>query len=116
MICNNKVGISDSRFDLWEEVHAFSFFTSAVQHRALREGSALANALGKSTLASNYASQGDRVLCFLQVRDLAQSYATCLSMTVFLELVLGIYSCQPWSAALQRRCQYRSCVYSHLRR
>ena len=100
MICNNKVGISDSRFDLWEEVHAFSFFTSAVQHRALREGSALANALGKSTLASNY----------------AQSYATCLSMTVFLELVLGIYSCQPWSAALQRRCQYRSCVYSHLRR
>ncbi|KAL4081245.1 glycoside hydrolase family 15 protein [Scleroderma citrinum] len=57
---------NSSTFDLWEEVRAFSFFTSAVQHRALREGVTLAKSLGKSTQASNYASQSDRVLCFLQ--------------------------------------------------
>ncbi|KAG6334061.1 hypothetical protein ID866_5024 [Astraeus odoratus] len=55
-----------STFDLWEEVFAYSFFTSAVQHRALREGSQLANVLGQPSLASNYASQADKLLCFLQ--------------------------------------------------
>ncbi|KAI6009005.1 carbohydrate-binding module family 20 protein [Pisolithus microcarpus] len=55
-----------STYDLWEEVYAYSFFTSAVQHRALREGSALAATLGHSDLESNYASQADRLLCFLQ--------------------------------------------------
>ncbi|KAI6151403.1 glycoside hydrolase family 15 protein [Pisolithus thermaeus] len=55
-----------STYDLWEEVYALSFFTSAVQHRALREGSALATTLGHSDLAANYAFQADHLLCFLQ--------------------------------------------------
>ncbi|KAI6016242.1 glycoside hydrolase family 15 protein [Pisolithus marmoratus] len=55
-----------STYDLWEEVYALSFFTSAVQHRSLREGSALATTLGHSGLANDYASQADSLLCFLQ--------------------------------------------------
>ncbi|KAI9835354.1 MAG: hypothetical protein M1838_005322, partial [Thelocarpon superellum] len=51
-------------FDLWEEVDGSSFFTLAVQHRALVEGSALAEALGTS--CSNCVSQAPQVLCFLQ--------------------------------------------------
>lgn len=63
-----------STYDLWEEVYAYSFFTSAVQHRALREGSALAATLGHSDLESNYASQADRLLCFLQVGVMLLTY------------------------------------------
>ncbi|KAF7298796.1 Glucoamylase [Mycena indigotica] len=51
-------------FDLWEEVSASSFFTTAVQHRSLREGAALAKALGQN--ASAYITQADNALCFLQ--------------------------------------------------
>ncbi|ORY19259.1 1, 4-alpha-D-glucan glucohydrolase [Clohesyomyces aquaticus] len=51
-------------FDLWEEVSGSSFFTTAVQHRALVEGSALAKKLGFST--ANYDTQAPNVLCFLQ--------------------------------------------------
>ncbi|KAI0541639.1 glycoside hydrolase family 15 protein [Xylaria digitata] len=51
-------------FDLWEEVNGSSFFTVAAQHRALIEGSALAESLGTSCSAcDNIAPQ---VLCFLQ--------------------------------------------------
>ncbi|KAJ3483035.1 hypothetical protein NLI96_g6578 [Meripilus lineatus] len=51
-------------FDLWEEVSSSSFFTTAVQHRALREGSALASAIGQAN--SNYDTQAANILCFLQ--------------------------------------------------
>ncbi|KAJ7636912.1 glycoside hydrolase family 15 protein [Roridomyces roridus] len=51
-------------FDLWEEVDSSSFFTTAVQHRALRQGAALAAALGQD--ASTYAAQADNAFCFLQ--------------------------------------------------
>ena len=51
-------------FDLWEEVNGSSFFTLAVQHRALVEGSALAKAVGTS--CSNCDSQAPQILCFLQ--------------------------------------------------
>ncbi|KAK7690218.1 hypothetical protein QCA50_006870 [Cerrena zonata] len=53
-------------FDLWEEVNSSSFFTTAVQHRALREGSALATAIGQTSVVSNYNAQAANVLCFLQ--------------------------------------------------
>lgn len=53
-------------FDLWEEVSGSSFFTTAVQHRALREGATFATALGDSTRASTYTAQAANVLCFLQ--------------------------------------------------
>ncbi|KAF7314538.1 Glucoamylase [Mycena kentingensis (nom. inval.)] len=51
-------------FDLWEEVSSSSFFTTAAQHRALREGATLAKALGQD--ASAYTTQAANALCFLQ--------------------------------------------------
>ena len=58
---------NQTTFDLWEEVNSSSFFTTAVQHRALREGSALATAIGQTSVVSNYNAQAANVLCFLQV-------------------------------------------------
>ncbi|KII86105.1 glycoside hydrolase family 15 protein [Plicaturopsis crispa FD-325 SS-3] len=54
-----------STFDLWEEVNSSSFFTTAVQHRALREGVRLATTLGQ-TNTSSYTTQANNLLCFLQ--------------------------------------------------
>lgn len=51
-------------FDLWEEVDGSSFFTTAVQHRALVEGNALAVQIGKT--CSNCLAQAAQILCFLQ--------------------------------------------------
>ena len=51
-------------FDLWEEVDGSSFFTIAVQHRALVEGSSIASQIGKSCAGCD--SQAPQVLCFLQ--------------------------------------------------
>lgn len=51
-------------FDLWEEVQGSSFFTIAVQHRALVEGTWLASHI--STSCANCVSQAPQVLCFLQ--------------------------------------------------
>ncbi|KAJ7432802.1 glycoside hydrolase family 15 protein [Mycena galericulata] len=51
-------------FDLWEEIESSSFFTTAVQHRSLRQGAALATALGQT--ATTYTTQANNVLCFLQ--------------------------------------------------
>lgn len=53
-------------FDLWEEVSSSSFFTTAVQHRALREGAALASKIGQTAAVSVYHAQADNILCFLQ--------------------------------------------------
>ncbi|KAH7107607.1 glucoamylase [Auriculariales sp. MPI-PUGE-AT-0066] len=53
-------------FDLWEEISSSSFFTTAVQHRSLREGIALAGKLGNSTDVSTWTTQASNVLCFLQ--------------------------------------------------
>lgn len=55
---------NNTGFDLWEEVGGSSFFTLAVQHRALVQGSSLAKKLGKSCPACD--SQAPQVLCFLQ--------------------------------------------------
>ncbi|KAL9601324.1 MAG: hypothetical protein Q9219_002619 [cf. Caloplaca sp. 3 TL-2023] len=51
-------------FDLWEEVDGSSFFTTAVQHRALVEGKVLAQQIGKA--CSSCESQAPQILCFLQ--------------------------------------------------
>jgi glucoamylase len=54
-------------FDLWEEVNGASFFTTAVQHRALREGIALATALGDpASTVSTWTTQASNIFCFLQ--------------------------------------------------
>ncbi|GAW02259.1 glycoside hydrolase family 15 protein [Lentinula edodes] len=57
----NKTG-----FDLWEEVSSSSFWTTAAQHRALRQGAELAKTLSKDDLAESYSTQADNALCFLQ--------------------------------------------------
>ncbi|KAJ5563796.1 hypothetical protein N7513_000038 [Penicillium frequentans] len=51
-------------YDLWEEVSGSSFFTIAVQHRALVEGSKFAASVGST--CSYCDSQAPQVLCFLQ--------------------------------------------------
>jgi glucoamylase len=58
---------NQTTFDLWEEVNSSSFFTTAVQHRALRQGAALANAIGQTSVVSGYTTQAQNILCFLQV-------------------------------------------------
>ena len=55
------------RFDLWEEINSTSFFTTAVQHRALREGSELAFRLERHAESRDYDIQAEGVLCFMQV-------------------------------------------------
>ncbi|KAJ5212773.1 uncharacterized protein N7498_004419 [Penicillium cinerascens] len=55
---------NNTGFDLWEEVSGSSFFTIAVQHRALVEGSKFASQVGSS--CSYCDSQAPQVLCFLQ--------------------------------------------------
>jgi glucoamylase len=57
---------NQSTFDLWEEVSSSSFFTTAVQHRSLRQGVALANAIGQTSVVSDYTTQANNLLCFLQ--------------------------------------------------
>ncbi|KAB8303036.1 hypothetical protein EYC80_004490 [Monilinia laxa] len=53
-----------SGYDLWEEINGSSFFTTAVQHRALVEGAKFATALGES--CPDCESQAPEVLCMLQ--------------------------------------------------
>lgn len=57
---------NETTFDLWEELQSSSFFTTAVQHRSLREGSALATAIKETSVVSGYDTQADNLLCFLQ--------------------------------------------------
>jgi glucoamylase len=58
---------NQTTFDLWEEISSSSFFTTAVQHRSLREGSALATAIGQTSVVDGYNTQAANLLCFLQV-------------------------------------------------
>ncbi|TFK52523.1 glucoamylase [Heliocybe sulcata] len=57
---------NQTTFDLWEEVSSSSFFTTAVQHRALREGAAFATTIGQTSSVSSYTTQANNLLCFLQ--------------------------------------------------
>ena len=66
-----------SSFDLWEEINSSSFFTTAVQHRALREGVALAQKLGQTDVISEYNDQAANLLCFQQVRVSHTIYRLC---------------------------------------
>ncbi|KAG6857730.1 hypothetical protein H0H87_004146 [Tephrocybe sp. NHM501043] len=63
-------------FDLWEEVNSSSFFATAVQHRALRQGAALATSLGQTSVASGYTTQASNALCFLQSYWSSSGYIT----------------------------------------
>ncbi|KAJ4483734.1 glucoamylase [Lentinula aciculospora] len=57
---------NQTTFDLWEEVDSSSFFTTAVQHRSLRQGIQLANAIGQTSVVSSWTTQAGNLLCFLQ--------------------------------------------------
>lgn len=54
---------NETGFDLWEEVEGTSFFTTAVQFKALVEGAAFAEALGETCDSCSVAPQ---ILCHLQ--------------------------------------------------
>ena len=51
-------------YDLWEEVKGSSFFTTAVQYRALIEGATFAKSINKT--CDGCVSQAPNALCFLQ--------------------------------------------------
>lgn len=51
-------------FDLWEEINGSSFFTISATHRALVEGAALAQRLGKT--CDGCAAAAPQALCFLK--------------------------------------------------
>ncbi|KAG8856251.1 hypothetical protein FRB96_006563 [Tulasnella sp. 330] len=57
---------NNTGYDLWEEVNGSSFFTIAVQHRALRQGAAFATVMGDTTRHTTYTTQAANLLCFLQ--------------------------------------------------
>ncbi|KAF8271969.1 glucoamylase [Lactarius quietus] len=57
---------NQTTFDLWEEIDSSSFFTTAVQHRALRQGSELATSIGQTASIGTYDTQAANILCFLQ--------------------------------------------------
>ncbi|EIM85945.1 glucoamylase [Stereum hirsutum FP-91666 SS1] len=57
---------NQTTYDLWEEVSSSSFFTTAVQHRALRQGATFATLIGQTSVVSNYQTQAANLLCFLQ--------------------------------------------------
>jgi glucoamylase len=57
---------NQTTFDLWEEVSSASYWTTAVQHRALRQGASLASSIGQSLIASTFSTQADNILCFMQ--------------------------------------------------
>ncbi|TFL07038.1 glucoamylase [Pterulicium gracile] len=57
---------NNTGFDLWEEVSSSSYFTTAAQHRALREGVTLAKALGQTAVVADYEKQAANTLCFMQ--------------------------------------------------
>ncbi|KAK1229133.1 glycoside hydrolase 15 protein [Marasmius sp. AFHP31] len=67
---------NQTTFDLWEEVSSSSFFTTAVQHRALRQGAALATKLGKTSVVQGYNTQAANTLCFLQSYWNTQGFIT----------------------------------------
>lgn len=51
-------------FDLWEEINGSSFFTIAVQHKALRKGFEFSSLFGLTN--STYYKNSGMLLCFLQ--------------------------------------------------
>lgn len=55
---------NETGFDLWEEVNGSSFWTTAVQHRALSEGASFATSIGKT--CSGCEAEAPSLLCFLQ--------------------------------------------------
>ena len=105
-----------SRFDLWEEVDSSSFFTTAVQHRTLREGSALATSIGQADSAGTYDTQAANLLCFLQVPDYSHVFPDCIS-PIHLELLesnSGLYHSQHWWRSIWQGLKHCTRINPHM--
>ncbi|KAK0226302.1 glycoside hydrolase family 15 protein [Armillaria fumosa] len=53
-------------YDIWGEVLSSPYWTSTVQHRALRQGTALGTAIGDTSISDSYTNQAESLLCFMQ--------------------------------------------------
>ena len=51
-----------------------------MQHRALREGITFANLIGETSDVSNWETQADDLLCFLQVRSTAYVHWSLINL------------------------------------
>lgn len=106
-----------SRFDLWEEINSSSFFTTAVQHRALREGSALAASIGEAASFETYNTQAANLLCFLQVSsDSSHSFRDYVSPyhIDLLESDSGLYHSQHWWWPIRKGRKHCPRIHPHM--
>lgn len=90
-----KVFTLYDRFDLWEEVSSSSYFTSASQHRALREGAVLATRIDQTSVVPSYTKEANNVLCFLQV-NIILSLVLFLILTNYILSHIGIHLKDSW--------------------
>lgn len=103
-------------FDLWEEVSSSSFFTTAVQHRSLRQGALLASAISQPSVVAGYTMQATSLLCFLQVCRLYHlvGYSANDSLAVVLEPIIQLNDRQHKQWPLWEGCEYYFDQHPHL--
>ncbi|KAK0241393.1 glucoamylase [Armillaria nabsnona] len=53
-------------YDMWGEVLSSSYWTSTVQHRALRQGVALGATIRDTSVSESYTNHAESLLCFMQ--------------------------------------------------
>jgi Glycosyl hydrolases family 15 len=111
-----------SSYDLWDDlrggVRSSSFFTTAVQHRALREGAALAARLGQNPSAVTYSIQATNVLCFLQVRRdssiFHEAYPYLFAILVVLESNRRLHHRQHGGWSVRQGLEHRPRINLHI--
>jgi hypothetical protein len=105
-------------FDLWEEVNSMSFFTTAVQHRSLREGILLANTLGQTSVVSGWTTAANGALCLLQVRCPPISVRLREMLTAYLELLepfRQLHHCEHGWRSLRQGLEHAAGLDPHVR-
>ncbi|KAK0454590.1 glucoamylase [Armillaria borealis] len=63
-------------YDIWGEVLSSSYWTSTVQHRALRQGVALDATIRDTSVSESYTNHAESLLCFMQSYWNANEYMT----------------------------------------
>ncbi|KAK0486190.1 glycoside hydrolase family 15 protein [Armillaria novae-zelandiae] len=56
-------------YDIWGEVLSSSYWTSTVQHRALRQGIALGTAIGDTSISDSYTNQAESLLSYWNTNE-----------------------------------------------